>query len=159
MPRTRVWRSAWLSGLRSSRPGGWSESEALGAVWCFPPAQGLLGSLSTQAPGSPALRPGNQQAWSFIALSNHWAAGFLWVLIACLAWHRLPAWLLGILLPSSGNQTSSISWLQVCCHVSCSFGLKPALPAGWVFQSLGLVSQGPPGPFPARAWEWGAASE
>lgn len=78
-----------------------SESEAAGPLRGSPPAQGL--------PGSPALCPRNRQAWSFIALSNRWAAGFLWVLIACLAWHGLPAWLPGSLLTSSGNQTGSIA--------------------------------------------------
>lgn len=107
-PKTRTWRSAWFSELQGSRLGGQRASEARDLCGS-PLAQGLLGSLYTQASGSPALCPGNQQAWSFIALSNRWAAGFLWVLIAYLAWHGMPAWFPGSLLPSLGNQTSSIA--------------------------------------------------
>lgn len=135
----------------------------LGSCVLPPPAQGLsptprVRASYTQAPHSPALCPGNWQAWSFIALSNRWAAGFLWVLIARLAWHRLPARLPGRPLPSSGNQTGSITGSGSCCHVSHSSGLKPVLSLGWAFCSLGLGSLGATWTLPCQCLGMGELS-
>lgn len=130
-------KSAWFSEPKGS-PSGFEGrvNQSLGLVRYLPPPNSRTRGLSVNtAPNSPALCPGNQPAWSFIALSNRWAAGFLWVLIECLAWRGLPAWLPGRLLPILGNKTSSITGSRSCCHVSHS----SALPAGWAFQSPGAT--------------------
>lgn len=100
-------------------------------------APGVGHSSIPEASGSPALYPG-VTGKCFMAWSNFdlWTLRFLLVLIAYLAWRRLPSWLTRRLLPNEPDQQ--------CHHWLYSLVVPSASPHG--HRKPTLLENGPLGP-------------